>query len=254
MKLSVHHEADGANAVAADQLASDLADPSTRNVIVAGGRTPLDLYRRIAGRNLRFHRLSIFALDEYVGVPLDEPRRCANLLHRTVAEPWNVPPSRFFTISSLEAEALASVQEHERRIAEAGGVDSAVLGLGRNGHLGFNEPGSSADSPARVVDLEQETVEANRDWFAGDYAPSRGATLGLASILSARHITVAAYGRHKASAVKRMVEGPISERCPASFLRCHPATTLFLDEAAAATLEQKTGAENSIEVKCGFDG
>jgi glucosamine-6-phosphate deaminase len=254
MNLSVHREADGANAVAADDLANDLAGPSTRNVIVAGGRTPLDLYRRIARRNLPFHRLSIFALDEYVGVPLNEPRRCANLLRRTVVEAWNVQPSRFFTISSLEGEALASVQAHERRIAEAGGVDTAVLGLGKNGHLGFNEPGSSPDSLARVVDLEQETVEANRNWFTGDYAPSRGATLGLASILSARHVIVVAYGPHKAAAVKRMVEGPISERCPASFLRYHPATTLFLDEAAATTLEQKTRAESWIEVKSGFDG
>ena len=207
--------------------------------MVPGGNTPLELYRRIAERRLDLSGLNVFALDEYLDVPLDEPRNCANLLLRSVANAWRIPLSQFFTVSSLEADALASVQKHERRIADTGGLDVIVLGLGQNGHLGFNEPGSAEDSLARVLDLDSISVEANRKWFSGDYAPAKGVTVGLKTILAARHVLVIAYGAHKTAAVKAMVEGPRSPQCPASFLQGHPDTRVFLDEAAAAQLDSQ---------------
>src|ERR1051326_544604 len=182
MNISVHQDADTANTAATECLAGWLARPSTRNVMVAGGNTPLELYRRIAPRLLALSHLNVFALDEYVGVPLDEPRNCANLLRRSVAEAWGIPSAQFFSVSSLAAEARASVQEHERRIAKGGGLDVVVLGLGQNGHLGFNEPGSADDSIGRVLDLERSSIEANRAWFGGDYAPAQGVTVGLKTI------------------------------------------------------------------------
>src|SRR5256885_1896687 len=113
-----------------------LTSPGVRTLMVAGGNTPLELYRRMAEQRLPLSHLTVFALDEYVGVPLEEPRNCANLLRDSVAAAWGIP--RFFAISSLEQEALASVQALERRIANAGGIDAVVLGLGPNGHLRFN--------------------------------------------------------------------------------------------------------------------
>ncbi len=239
MNLSIHPNSDLANLAATDWLASRLTNPAIRNVMVAAGNTPLELYRRIAERGLNLSHLNVFALDEYVGVPFDEPRNCANLLRQRVAEAWNIPPAQFFTISSLEAQALTSVQMHERRVAQAGGLDLIVLGLGPNGHLGFNEPGSAEDSVARVLNLESISVEANRKWFGGDYAPSKGVSVGLRTILAARHVLVMAYGPHKTAAVKAMVEGPRCERCPASFLQGHPDAQVFLDEAAAEGLKTR---------------
>jgi len=239
MNLSIHPNSDLANLAATDWLASRLTNPAIRNVMVAAGNTPLELYRRIAERGLNLSHLNVFALDEYVGVPFDEPRNCANLLRQRVAEAWNIPPAQFFTISSLEAQALTSVQMHERRVAQAGGLDLIVLGLGPNGHLGFNEPGSAEDSVARVLNLESISVEANRKWFGGDYAPSKGVSAGLRTILAARHVLLMAYGPHKTAAVKAMVEGPRCERCPASFLQGHPNARVFLDEAAAAGLKTR---------------
>jgi len=174
-----------------------------------------------------------------VGVPIDEPRNCANLLRRSVVEAWCAPPERFFALSSLEQDAVASVQEHERRIANAGGLDVIVLGLGQNGHLGFNEPGSVENSAGRVLDLEPSSIEANRKWFGGNYAPAQGATVGLKTILAARHVLIMAYGPHKAVAVKEMVEGPRSAEYPASFLQGHPDTRVFVDKAAAAQLDRQ---------------
>ena len=237
MKVSVHRDTGTANAAAADLLATWLTTPGVRNVMLAAGNTPLELYRLIGEQKLALAHLNVFALDEYVGVPSDEPRNCANLIRRAAAEPWGVPANRYFTVSSLEAEALASVQRHEQRIAEAGGLDVIVLGLGQNGHLGFNEPGSAEDSVGRVLDLDAISIEANRKWFNGDYAPSRGVTVGMRTILAARRVIIMAYGSHKTVAVDAMLNGLPGAQCPASLLQGHGNVNLFLDEAAAATSE-----------------
>lgn len=240
MKLSVYPDAGAANLAATEVLAGWLASRAVRNVMLAAGNTPLELYRLIGERRLPLAHLNIFALDEYVGVPREEPRNCANLIRRTAVEPWGVPANRYFSVSSLESEALASVQTHERRIIEAGDLDVIVLGLGQNGHLGFNEPGSAEDSSARVLDLDPISIEANRKWFNGDYAPAKGVTVGMKTILSARRVFVMAYGPHKTAAVKAMVEGPRGPVCPASLLQGHSDVTLFLDKAAAGGLRRGT--------------
>lgn len=240
MILSIHASAEAANCSAADLLATWLMHADTRNVMVAGGNTPLEVYRLVAERGLKLSHLNVFALDEYVGVPLGEPRNCANLLRRSVAEAWGIPSSQFFTVSSLEQDALQSVRQHEQRIAKRGGLDVIVLGLGQNAHLGFNEPGSTEDSRGRLVQLDPVSIEANRKWFAGDYAPSLGVTVGLKTILGTRQILIMAYGSHKVAAVRAMVEGPRSDECPASFLQGHPDARVFLDNAAAAGLSPKS--------------
>ncbi len=239
MNLSIHASIEAANSSAADFLATWLTHPATRNVMVAGGNSPLEVYRLIAERKLNLSHLNVFVLDEYVGVPLADPRNCANLLRRSVAEAWSIPSSQFFTVSSLESDALDSVRQHEERIAKRRGLDVIVLGLGQNGHLGFNEPGSTEDSPGRLVSLDAISIEANCKWFSGDYAPSVGVTVGLKTILATRQVIVLAYGQHKVAAVKAMVEGPRTAQCPASFLQGHPDVRIFLDNAAAAALNAK---------------
>jgi glucosamine-6-phosphate deaminase len=203
--------------------------------MVAGGNTPLKLYQTIAVLGLDLGHLNVFALDEYVGVPLDEPRNCANLLRRCVQQGWSIPPAQFHSVSSLEKDALASVREHERKITKAGGVDVIILGLGQNGHLGFNEPGSAEDSEGRVIDLDAVSIEANRKWFNGDYAPTRGVTVGMKTILATRRVLIMAYGPHKAAAIDAMLNGPRGRQCPASFLQGHADVSIFLDQAAAQT-------------------
>ena len=242
MNLSIHSTAEAANAAATDCLAGWLASPGTRTFMPAAGNTPIELYRRIGGRGLALGHLTVFTLDEYVGVPLEEPRNCANLLRRCVQDGWRIPPAQFHVVSSLEADALASVREHERKITAAGGLDVLVLGLGQNGHLGFNEPGSAEDSVGRLLDLETISIEANRKWFGGDYAPAKGVTVGLKTILGARRIIIMAYGAHKTAAVRAMVEGPRTASCPASFLQGHPDTRVFVDSTAAEGLSNRMRA------------
>jgi glucosamine-6-phosphate deaminase len=237
MKLSIHPDPACANAAAADYLAGVLTSPGVRNVMLAGGNTPIELYRRVGERKLPLTHLTVFALDEYVGVPLEDPRNCANLIRRTAAEPWGVPGDRYFSISSLEEDALASVQCHEQRIEDAGGLDMLVLGLGQNAHLGFNEPGSPEDSVGRVLDLDPISVEANGKWFGGDYAPARGVTVGMKTVLAARRVLLLAFGAHKTASVAAMLNGPRTEQCPASLLQGHANARIFLDEAAAGAVK-----------------
>src|SRR5688572_11439623 len=116
MNVSILPTAGEANAAAAERLAAWLIQPGTRNLMVAGGNTPLELYRRVADCKLKLSHLKLFTLDEYVGVPLAEPRNCANLLRRSVAEAWGVPTSQLFSVSSLESDALASLRRHEQQI------------------------------------------------------------------------------------------------------------------------------------------
>ncbi|MBI3849871.1 MAG: glucosamine-6-phosphate deaminase [Verrucomicrobia bacterium] len=240
MNISIHEKTDEANIAAADCLAAWLTLPTTRNVMVAGGNSPLEVYRLVAERKMKLSHLNIFLLDEYVGVPLAEPRNCANLLRRSVAEAWGIPASQFFTISSAATDALESVRQHEQRIKKLGGLDVIVLGLGQNGHLGFNEPGSTEDSTARLVHLDATSIAANCKWFGGDYAPSLGVTVGLKTILATRHILIMAYGANKVAAVKAMIEEPRSAQCPASFLQNHLDVRVLLDRAAAARLSGKS--------------
>jgi len=204
--------------------------------MLAAGNTPLDLYGRIGERGLSLSHLHIFSLDEYVGVPLEEPRNCANIIRQTAIQPWAVPESQYHYVSSLDEDALSTVEQHEQLIEATGGLDLIVLGLGQNGHLGFNEPGSEEDSKARVLDLDPISVEANRKWFHGRYAPARGATVGMHTILAARRVLILAFGSHKTRAVQAMLEGPRSTVCPASLLQGHAHVHVFIDLEAAKGL------------------
>lgn len=240
--MSVHaeirQEPGEAVTAAAELLAGWIEDATApvRNLMVAGGNTPLPLYAALARRGLATAGLRVYVLDEYVGVPKGDPRTCTNLLREAVASAWRIPLDAFHGLESEGVAAGDAVVAHERRIAAAGGLDAIVLGLGRNGHLGFNEPGSARDSGARVVDLDAVSIEANRAWFAGEHAPRQGATVGLRTILAARRVLLLAFGGAKADAVHAMLRGPRSPACPASFLQDHPDAHVFLDERAAARI------------------
>jgi glucosamine-6-phosphate deaminase len=234
MRVEVYPSADRASRAAADRLVGWLA--GARTLVVAGGNSPRELYRLVAAQWPTVDHLKVFTLDEYLGVPVEHPGTCANLLRREVAEAWGVPAERFHWLSSGVEDAPAAIAEHERKLAALGGIDAAVLGLGKNGHLGFNEPGSAPDSPGRVVDLTPTSISANAEWFDGAYAPRKGVTLGLGALRAARRILLVAFGPPKADAVHDTVVASPREACPGSWLQRHPEAHLFLDAAAAARL------------------
>lgn len=238
MDIQIYPDATSATTAATDWLCQAFQTHRALNIMLAGGNTPLSLYAEVAERELDLQHVHAFALDEYVGVPLEEPRNCANLLKQAVLRPWNIPMSRFHALSSLESEAEAAIKAHEEQIANQGGLDVVVLGLGRNGHIGFNEPGSDPDFPGRLVPLSQTSIDANREWFSDDYAPALGVTTGMRTLLASRSILLLAFGQHKAEAVAAMVNNPPNPQCPASYLQQHPHAVVLLDEAAARLIHR----------------
>lgn len=238
LNVQIFPDSQLATEFAANWLVRQLESPEIQNVMLAGGNTPLALYAEVAARRAALEHLTAFALDEYVGVPLDEPRNCANLILERAVKPWKIPLGQYHTICSIEAEAPSSIAAHDEKIKSAGGLDVVVLGLGKNGHIGFNEPGSDAFAESRLVPLSAVSTNSNREWFGGEFAPHLGATTGMKIILAAKKILLLAFGPAKAEAVAAMLEMSPSASCPASFLQTHPETLIVLDQAAATNLQR----------------
>lgn len=206
---------------------------------LATGSTPLPVYealrRRLAGVDVS--QVRGFALDEYVGIDPDHPESYRSVIRREVIEPLGFDPARIRTPDGALERAEHAGEEYERAIADAGGVDLQILGIGTSGHIGFNEPGSSFASRTRVKTLVEQTRRDNARFFDSvDEVPVHCITQGLGTILQARHLVLLAFGAGKAAAVAAAVEGPVTASLPASAIQLHPHVTVVLDEAAASRL------------------
>jgi glucosamine-6-phosphate deaminase len=209
---------------------------------LATGSTPLSTYRALARRihdeQLDVSRVRGFALDEYVGLPAGHPESYRAVITREVVEPLGLTPSLVHVPNGDPATISSAADEYENAIAAAGGVDLQVLGIGRTGHIGFNEPGSSLASPTRVKTLTEQTRADNARFFdSPDEVPMHCITQGIGTILRARHLVLLAFGEGKARAVADAVEGPVSASRPGSAIQLHPHATVIVDEAAASELE-----------------
>jgi glucosamine-6-phosphate deaminase len=196
---------------------------------VATGATPLPVYRALARGSADFSAVRLVALDEYVGLPAGHPASYAAYVERQIASPLGVPPEHVVV-------PQGSGDELEQRIARLGGVGLQLLGIGRNGHLAFNEPGSPLDSRSRVVELSESTRRDNAAYV--NSVPTHAITQGLGTILEARRLVLLASGAAKAEMVAAALTGPVTPDCPASVVQRHPRVTVVLDRAAARRLPQ----------------
>jgi glucosamine-6-phosphate deaminase len=207
------------------------------------GSTPLGLYRELIRLHkearLDFSQVITFNLDEYLPMSPDDPHSYRRWMQETFFNHVNIPPQNIHvpdgTIRMEEAEDYCA--RYEQMIRRAGGIDLQLLGIGRTGHVGFNEPGSTRQSRTRLVTLDPVTRrDAASDFFGEENVPHQALTMGVGTILEARQIVLLAFGEHKAPIVARAVEGEMTESIAASFLQKHPDTTFILDSAAAAEL------------------
>ncbi len=208
---------------------------------LATGSTPLPVYEALpaalAGADVS--RVRGFALDEYVGIDPAHPESYRNVITREVVEPLGLSPERIRTPNGAVDTIEHAGEDYEAAIAAAGGVELQILGIGTDGHIGFNEPGSSFASRTRVKTLTAQTRRDNARFFDSiDEVPMHCITQGLGTILSARHLVLLAFGEGKAAAVAGAVEGPVSASCPGSAIQLHPRATVVVDEAAASRLER----------------
>jgi glucosamine-6-phosphate deaminase len=212
---------------------------------LATGSTPLGMYEELVSfhrhAGLDFSEATSFNLDEYVGLAPDNPQSFHYFMHSNFFAHVNFSKARIHIPSSaLRANYSAYCESYEKEIKEAGGIDLQVLGIGRNGHIGFNEPNSSLASRTRLKELTQETIEDNRRFFPkGEEIPECAITMGIGTILDARRILILATGQSKAAAVAKAIEGPVSSSVSASALQLHPDVTFIIDEDAAYALTQR---------------
>jgi glucosamine-6-phosphate deaminase len=229
-------------AVAAADVVAELVRTNPRAVVgFPTGATPLLMYvelaRRVSLEGLDFSEVTAVALDEYVGTPARDPRSFAYFLRRRVLQPLGIPLRRAILLDGTAAPRSVIAQrceEHEKAILRAGGVDLQVLGIGRNGHLAFNEPGTPFESRTHVAELSPSTRAANSGAFDPDPVPDAALTQGLATIMSARSVQLIATGRPKAAALTAAFNAPPEVSCPASILQGHPDVHVVVDHHAAA--------------------
>ena len=228
------------SAAAADVVASKLREKPRAVFMVPTGTTPLGMYRGLVERHeregLSFSLATFFNLDEYLGLPQDHPASYHVYMRENFYGLVDVDPGRIHVPDGAAPDPEAECRRYERAIRAAGGVDVCVLGIGRNGHIGFNEPGASFDSRTRVVRLAESTRRVNATDFEGERAPERAISVGMRTISDSREVLLLASGANKAGAVAAAVGGEVSEDVPASALRLHPNVTLLLDCDAASSL------------------
>ncbi|HET8902460.1 MAG TPA: glucosamine-6-phosphate deaminase [Saccharospirillum sp.] len=226
----------------ADRFADQLSNKPDSVLGLATGSTPIALYNALIARvqrgELSFAKARTFNLDEYLGLAGTHPQSYRYFMNEHLFQHLDIDLANTAIPDGATEEPLAACDAYEAAIKAAGGIDLQLLGIGRNGHIGFNEPSSSLASRTRVKTLTPDTVKANQRFFDdGEFQPHLSITMGIGTIMEARQILLLATGESKAAAVRATVEGPLAARCPASILQMHPKATLVLDRAAASQLE-----------------
>lgn len=209
---------------------------------LATGSTPLPLYRELIAREqaglIDFSRVRSANLDEYKGLAPDHPQSYRRFMQENLFDHISIKPENTIVPDGLAADIPAMCEAYERKIEDWGGVDIQLLGIGHDGHIGFNEPGEAFELETHCVDLTPETIEANKRFFDGnvDLVPKQAYTMGIKTIMQARKVLMVANGKGKAEIVKKAFFGPVTPEVPASILQMHPDFTLVGDEEALSLI------------------
>jgi glucosamine-6-phosphate deaminase len=245
VRVIIEADSDAASRRAA-RFVADLVRKKPNCVLgLATGSTPLAAYRELVRlhreEKLDFSEVTTFNLDEYVGLGPAHPQSYRAFMQQNLFDHLNLQPGRTHVPDGRALDFELHARQYEQRIKDAGGIDLQVLGLGSDGHIAFNEPGSSLGSRTRLKTLASETIRDNARFFGGeDKVPRLAVTMGVGTILESRRCLLLAFGSHKAAAVRDTVEGPITAQVTASALQLHREVICVFDEAAAGQLARKT--------------
>jgi len=240
MEIVIQPSAADANKLAARLFASYIRKRSGTVIGLATGSTPLALYRELIAMKLDWRKVTTFNLDEYISLAPDHPQSYNYFMWENLFKHVNVLKKNVHGPDGLARDIPKFCVKYEKQIRSAGGIDVQLLGIGTDGHIGFNEQTSSLASRTRIKTLTQQTRKDNARFFGSEEAvPHHVITMGIGTILEARHCVLMAFGKNKARAIAEAAEGPITAMNPASALQQHPKVTVFLDEDAASELKLK---------------
>jgi glucosamine-6-phosphate deaminase len=239
MEIIIQPTAEAATSVAARVIARLLQEKPNAVIGLATGSTPLLLYRALIEMKLDWNRVTTFNLDEYIGLPKEHPQSYYSFMWENLFRHLNIAPENVHIPDGNAKDIPSFCAAYEQRIRSAGGIDLQVLGIGTDGHIGFNEPTSSLASRTRIKTLTPQTRQDNARFFASlDEVPTHCITMGIGTIMEARQNLMLAFGANKAHAITEAVEGPITSINPASILQMHPDAKFCLDLDAAAELQR----------------
>ena len=243
MRIRVFSNPDALGRALALDIARRLADAPDSVLGLPTGRTPIPLYRELvqlcsAGR-ADFSRAATFNLDEFLGLDPRDPRSYRAFMQRHLFDHINLPPRRIQFLNGVARDVERECRRYEHAIDRAGGIDLQILGLGMNGHIGFNEPARALVASTHCTRLKPATRRANASFFDNRVSavPREALSMGMATILHAARIVLVATGATKARCVQRTLEGPVTPRLPASFLQLHRHVEVWVDRGAAGNLE-----------------
>ncbi len=239
MEIIIRDTPESVSTVAARIIAKQLRDKPDTIIGLATGSTPLPLYRALIAMDLDWSKCTTFNLDEYIGLPREHPQTYHSFMWENLFRHTNIRPESVHIPDGNATDIPAHCAEYEERIRAAGGIDIQVLGIGTDGHIGFNEPTSSLASRTRIKTLTRQTRADNARFFGSeDEVPKHVITMGIGTIMEARMNLLLAFGENKALAIAEAVEGPVTSFNPASVLQLHPVVKVCLDELAATGLKR----------------
>lgn len=243
MNVCVYPNGDLASVAAAVLIAGQVIDKPRSVLGLATGSTPLPIYRELISMWHRgvidFKNVVTYNLDEYVGLGPDHPCSYRRFMQENLFDHINVPQGNIHIPNGLAQDVDAECAAYDAAISAAGRLDLQLLGLGANGHIGFNEPAAVFTTHSYCVKLSEQTLKDNRRFFEdGAPMPTHALTMGIASIMQAKRIVLVATGKNKAAAVRAMIEGPVDPMVPASILQMHRHATILLDADAASLLSK----------------
>ena len=236
MKIIIKENYEEVSVEAANFLANEVKTNPTTILGLATGSTPIGTYENLVAMNLDWSGVKTFNLDEYVGVEGTHEASYRYFMNHQLFDKVNINKANTFVPSGV-ADPKVEGPAYDKKIAEAGGVDIQLLGIGENAHIGFNEPFAEKDSTTQEVKLTESTINANARMFANkDDVPKTAISMGIKTIMQSKRILLVASGPNKAQAIKDTVEGKITGDVPASYLQDHKDVTIIVDKAAAALL------------------
>lgn len=241
MNIRIFDHAEQVGQAAATIMAAQVLEKPAAVLGLATGSSPVPAYRQLISMHqsgvLDFSQVTSFNLDEYVGIPEDHPCSYHRFMQENLFGQVNIPSDNTHVPDGNGINLEETARAYDEAIQAAGGIDLQLLGIGRNGHIGFNEPGDEFIWGCHVVTLTQSTIDANKRFFASEAdVPRKAISLGVGAIVSARKVLLIATGKDKAEAIRGAVQGDVSPHLPASILRTHPQVTFLLDRDAASLL------------------
>jgi glucosamine-6-phosphate deaminase len=248
MRLLIHKDYDSACRWAANHIMQRIGAfaPSKEKPFVLGlptGSSPVGIYREFISANkagkISFSKVVTYNMDEYVGLPADHPQSYRKFMQDNLFDHIDIVPANTHVLNGMAADPAAECRSYEAAIKGAGGIELFLGGIGNNGHIAFNEPGSSLNSRTRVVTLTSDTRKVNARFFDGDVSkvPAKALSVGIGTVMDAREVVIIVSGRQKARAIQASVEGGMSQSCPLSCLQNHPEAIIVCDDEAAEELK-----------------